>query len=252
MAQDLAGRVALVTGAGAGIGRATARLLAARGATVGVNDLKQELVDEAVAGIVAEGGNAFPVVQNVATREGIGAAVRQAAEHGARLDILVNNAAWVRYQSAPDIQPDTLERMLDIGFKAVIWGIQAAAEVMDPERGGAIVNVASTAALKSAPNSIVYSGIKSGVLGVTRAAAAELGARRIRVNAVCPSAVPTEGTQRNRNAERDARRVASTPMGRLGTVDDIAEAIVFLASDEARFITAQALVVDGGITFTTL
>ncbi|MCP2517690.1 MAG: SDR family NAD(P)-dependent oxidoreductase [Achromobacter mucicolens] len=252
MAQDLAGRVALVTGAGAGIGRATARLLAARGATVGVNDLKQELVDDAVAGIVAEGGNAFPVVQNVATREGIGAAVRQAAEHGARLDILVNNAAWVRYQSAPDIQPDTLERMLDIGFKAVIWGIQAAAEVMDPERGGAIVNVASTAALKSAPNSIVYSGIKSGVLGVTRAAAAELGARRIRVNAVCPSAVPTEGTQRNRNAERDARRVASTPMGRLGTVEDIAEAIVFLASDEARFITAQALVVDGGITFTTL
>ncbi len=252
MAQDLAGRVALVTGAGAGIGRATARLLAARGATVGVNDLKQELVDDAVAGILAEGGKAFPVVQNVATREGIGAAVRQAAEHGARLDILVNNAAWVRYQSVPDIQPDTLERMLDIGFKAVIWGIQAAAEVMDPERGGAIVNVASTAALKSAPNSIVYSGIKSGVLGVTRAAAAELGARRIRVNAVCPSAVPTEGTQRNRNAERDARRVASTPMGRLGTVDDIAEAIVFLASDEARFITAQALVVDGGITFTTL
>ncbi|MGE8667021.1 MAG: SDR family NAD(P)-dependent oxidoreductase [Achromobacter mucicolens] len=252
MAQDLAGRVALVTGAGAGIGRATARLLAARGATVGVNDLKQELVDDAVAGIVAEGGNAFPVVQNVATREGIGAAVRQAAEHGSRLDILVNNAAWVRYQSVPDIQPDTLERMLDIGFKAVIWGIQAAAEVMDPERGGAIVNVASTAALKSAPNSIVYSGIKSGVLGVTRAAAAELGARRIRVNAVCPSAVPTEGTQRNRNAERDARRVASTPLGRLGTVDDIAEAIVFLASDEARFITAQALVVDGGITFTTL
>ncbi len=252
MAQDLAGRVALVTGAGAGIGRATARLLAARGATVGVNDLKQELVDDAVAGILAEGGKAFPVVQNVATREGIGAAVRQAAEHGARLDILVNNAAWVRYQSVPDIQPDTLERMLDIGFKAVIWGIQAAAEVMDPERGGAIVNVASTAALKSAPNSIVYSGIKSGVLGVTRAAAAELGARRIRVNAVCPSAIPTEGTQRNRNAERDARRVASTPMGRLGTVDDIAEAIVFLASDEARFITAQALVVDGGITFTTL
>jgi len=209
-------------------------------------------VDAAVADITASGGKAFAVVQNVASREGIAQAVRQAAEHGSRFDILVNNAAWVRYQSAAEIQADTMDRMLDIGFKAVIWGIQAAAEAMDPERGGAIVNVASTAALKSAPSSMVYSGIKAGVLGITRAAAAELGGRGIRVNAVCPSAVPTEGTQRNRNAERDARRIASTPMGRLGTVEDVANGIAFLASDEARFITAQALVVDGGITFTTL
>jgi 3-oxoacyl-[acyl-carrier protein] reductase len=158
----------------------------------------------------------------------------------------------VRYQALPDIQPETMERMLDVGFKSVVWGMQAAAAAMDPERGGAIVNVASTAALRSTLNSVVYSGIKAGILGVTRAAAAELGARKIRVNAVCPSAVPTEGTQRNRNAERDAQRVARTPLGRLGTIEDIAKGICFLASDQASFMTAQALVVDGGVTFTNL
>lgn len=99
---------------------------------------------------------------------------------------------------------------------------------------------------------MVYSGIKAGVLGLTRAAAAELGARRIRVNAVCPSAVPTEGTQRNRNADRDAMRVARTPLGRLGTVEDIARGICFLASRQAGFMTAQTLVVDGGVTFTNI
>lgn len=252
MNQDLAGRVALITGAGAGIGRATALQMAARGAVVGVNDLKEELVSAAVEEIRAAGGDAFAVVQNVSTREGIVAAVREAHAHGGRFDILVNNAAWVRYQAVPEIMSETLDRMLDIGFKAVIWGMQAAAEMMDAERGGAIVNVASTAALRSAANSVVYSGIKSGVLGLTRAAAAELGARKIRVNAVCPSAVPTEGTQRNRNAERDAFRVARTPLGRLGAVEDIARGICFLASDEAAFMTAQALVIDGGITFTSI
>lgn len=249
---DLQDRVALITGAGNGIGRETARQMAARGAVVAVNDLKPEFVGAVVDEIRAAGGRAFGVVQNIASREGIQAAVAQARAEGGRFDILVNNAAWVRYQAVPDIQADTMDRMLDVGFKAVIWGIQAATAAMDPERGGAIVNVASTAALRSAPNSLVYSGIKSGILGITRAAAAELGAQRIRVNAVCPSAVPTEGTQRNRNAERDAARVASTPMGRLGTVEDIARAICFLASDDAGFVTAQGLAVDGGVTFTNI
>lgn len=252
MQQDMKGRVALITGSGHGIGRATARLLAARGALVGINDLKAEFVHPVVDEIHAAGGQAFAVVHNIASREGITAAVQQARDTGGRFDIMINNAAWVRYQAVPDVQPETLDRMLDVGFKAVIWAIQAAAAAMDTERGGCIVNVASTAALRSTMNSLVYSGIKAGVLGLTRAAAAELGARGIRVNAVCPSAVPTEGTQRNRDAARDALRVAHTPLGRLGTVDDIARGICFLASDEAAFMTAQALVVDGGVTFTNI
>ncbi|HYC65379.1 MAG TPA: SDR family NAD(P)-dependent oxidoreductase, partial [Reyranellaceae bacterium] len=184
MPQAFAGRTALVTGSGNGIGRATALALAARGATVGVNDLKPEFVERVVKEIGEAGGQAIGLVENVATREGMGRTVLGLGERTGRLDIMVNNAAWVRYQAIPDVAPETLDRMLDIGFKAVVWGIQAAAEAMDPARGGAIVNLASVAGIVSTRNSIVYSGIKAGIMGITRAAAAELGARHIRVNAV--------------------------------------------------------------------
>ncbi|MCQ4159020.1 glucose 1-dehydrogenase [Roseomonas sp. GC11] len=246
----LAGRVALITGAGHGIGRATARHMAAMGATVGINDLKPEFVAEAVAEIEAAGGRALPVVQNIASREGMRAAVLGLAEAAGRFDILVNNAAWVRYQAVADIQPETVDRMLEVGFKSVIWGIQAAAEVM--REGGSIINIASTAGLRSTPSSIVYSGIKAAVMGITRAAAVDLGGRGIRVNAIAPSAVPTEGTAKHRTEEKDQKRIARTPLGRLGTVEDIARAIGFLASDQAGFVTGQVLAVDGGITTSIL
>ncbi len=252
MSQVFAGRVALVTGSGNGIGRATALRLAARGATVGVNDLKPEFVERVVTEVGEAGGRAIGLVENVATREGMRRVVLGLAEQAGRLDVMVNNAAWVRYQAIPDVAPETLDRMLDIGFRAVVWGIQAAAEIMDRERGGAIVNLASVAGIVSARNSIVYSGIKAGIMGITRAAAAELGARRIRVNAVAPSAVPTEGTMRNRNVERDAQRVARTPLGRLGTVDDIASVVCFLASEESSYLTGQTIAADGGYTTANL
>ena len=240
-------KTVLITGAGHGIGKATAKLMAARGWAVGVNDLKEEFALEAVAEIEAAGGTAFPVVQNVATREGVETAIAAVLERTERLDGLVNNAAWVRYQAVPDIAPETVDRMLQVGFSGVIWGIQAAVAAMDPERGGTIVNVASAAGFRSAPRSLVYSGIKAGVMGMTRAAAVELGAQNIRVNAVAPSAIPTEGTAKHRSAERDAKRIADTPMGRLGTVDDIARAIGYLLGEESDFITGQVISADGGI-----
>jgi 3-oxoacyl-[acyl-carrier protein] reductase len=179
-------------------------------------------------------------------------AVLRFARDAGRLDIMVNNAAWVRYQPLAEITTEVVDRMVEIGFKSVIWGMQAAAEAMDPQRGGAIINVASIAAIKSPQRSVVYSGIKAGVVGMTRAAAADLGPRNIRVNAVAPGAVPTEGTARHRNAELDAKRVARTPLGRLGTVEDIADAICFLASDASRFLTADVLCLDGGASQTQL
>lgn len=240
-------RSVLITGSGHGIGKATAKMLAARGWVVGVNDLRDEFVAEAVAEITAAGGSAIPVVQNVSTSDGVAAAVSTVVEATGRLDGMVNNAAWVRYQSVPDIAPETVERMLAVGFSGVIWGIQHAAAAMDDSKGGAIVNVASAAGLRSTPNSLVYSGIKAGVMGMTRAAAVELGARNIRVNAVAPSAIPTEGTAKHRSAERDAMRIANTPLGRLGTVEDIARAIVYLIEADSDFVTGQVLSVDGGI-----
>ncbi|MBO9641936.1 MAG: glucose 1-dehydrogenase [Pseudacidovorax sp.] len=249
---SLTGRTAFISGAGHGIGRATALALAARGAVVGINDLKPEFVEDAVAAVRAAGGQAIGLPCDVSTRDGMREAVQRFAADAGRLDVMVNNAAWVRYQTVAEITPEVMDRMVEIGFKSVIWGIQAAAEAMDAERGGAIVNVASVAAFKSPMRSVVYSGIKAGVLGITRAAAADLGARRIRVNAVAPGAVPTEGTVRNRNAELDAKRIARTPLGRLGTVQDIADAIVFLASDEARFLNAEVLRLDGGASETSL
>lgn len=243
--RPFAGRAILITGAGNGIGKATALHLASLGATVGIVDLREAFVAGAVEAVQAGGGAAVGITQDVASREGMRTAVDRFADAAGRLDGMVNNAAWVRYQPLAEIAPETVERMLNIGFKGIIWGMQAAAERMAGP--GSIVNIASAAGFRSTPGSVVYSGIKAGVMGMTRAAAVDLGARQIRVNAIAPSAVPTEGTQRNRNVERDAKRVAQTPLGRLGTVDDMARAITFLLSDDSVYVTGQVLSVDGGI-----
>lgn len=247
MTGRLQGRVALITGAGNGIGRAIAETFAREGAIVGVNDLKPEFTKACVEAITQAGGRAVDLPADASRQETVQKMVENLRQSHGRLDVMVNNAAWVRYGAIDTITEQTTERMLAIGFSGVVWGIQAAAVAMD--RGGSIINIASAAAFLGMPNALLYCGIKAGVLGLTRSAAAELGAKRIRVNAIAPGSTKTEAVAAMLTPEKLALRLAKTPLGRLGEVDDVANAALFLASDESAFISGATLSVDGGQTF---
>lgn len=240
----------MVTGAAQGIGRAIAERFVAEGAIVGMLDLKPERAEAAAAEVRAQfaGARVEAYAGNVADRATIAGAVAALDARYGRLDVLVSNAIWVRYTPIADITPEMLQRMTATGFDSVVWGIQCAAPVMARNGGGSIVNIASAAAFLGMPNAMVYAGIKAGVLGLTRASAVELGAQQVRVNAVCPGSIQTEGVRINVDPAMAAKRVARTPLGRLGEVDDVASAALYLASDDSAWVTGESLLVDGGAT----
>jgi len=247
MGGRLEGRVAAVTGASRGLGRATAALLAAEGATVALLDLKAHWAQAAADEIKAAGGQALGLGCDVSDREALIAALGSVNDQFGRFDVLVNNAMWNVYEPLADIRAESLDRMVGVGFSGVIWGMQAAAPLMAASGGGSIVNIASVSAFLGIPNGIAYCGVKAGVTGMTRAAAAELGALNIRVNAVAPSTVDTEGVRRVVSEDRIAKRVEQTPLGRLGSTEDIAKAVRYLACEDSDFVTGQVLTVDGGL-----
>lgn len=250
MNKKLEGKVALVTGGARGIGRAIANAMAEAGAVVGVLDLREDLAQAAAEEIRAQGGQAMAFGGNVAERETFVNAVQAMKEAHGRFDILVNNAIWVRYGAISAITPEMLTRMVGTGFNSVVWGIQVGAEAMT--EGGSIINIASAAAFLGVPEAMVYGGVKAGVLGLTRSSAVDLGPRGIRVNAVCPGSVPTEGMKGNVDADKIAVRIARTPLRRLGEVEDIASAAMFLASSESSWVTGTSILVDGGVTHAML
>ena len=250
----LAGKVALVTGAAQGIGRAIAERFLAEGAVVGVLDLKPDRAQAAADELRARYPSDDPLVRvqafsgNVAERATIADAVAALDAQTGRLDVLVSNAMWVRYGPVASFTPEMLHRMTATGFDSVFWGIQCAAPVMARNGGGSIVNIASAASFLGVPDGLVYAGVKAGVLGLTRGAAAELGPQRVRVNAVCPGSIQTEGVRINVDPAMAAKRLARTPLGRLGEPDDVASAVLFLASDESSWMTGESVLVDGGTT----
>jgi NAD(P)-dependent dehydrogenase (short-subunit alcohol dehydrogenase family) len=245
----LEGRVALVTGGGRGIGRAISQAYAREGARVGVLDLKQEIADEAVAAIRDAGGEAVALVGNVARRAEVFAAAGALRQAFGPPTILVNNAMWNRYGPLEDQTEDMISRMIDVGFKGVIWGYQAVLPHMREAGGGVIVNIASPSAVLAMKHGIMYSAIKAAVAAATRSGAAEYGPLNIRVTAIAPGPTQTEGANLVVTEEAWERRRQRVPIGRLGQPQDMANAAVFLASDEASFVTGDMLFVDGGITY---
>lgn len=247
----LENETAIVTGGGSGIGRAIATRCAEEGALTVVADVDTSAGTETVERIDAEGGTAEFRELDVRDRAAFDALVDDvAATHG--LDVVVNNAG-VGQPLTPveETDPETFERIMAVNVEGVWNGCTAALPVLKAQASGAIVNVASLAGMIGSPRQAAYSLSKGGVLNFTRAVAAEVGGHGVRANAVCPGVVDTPLVRSDFGAggdwERVSERIAEhNPLGRLGRPTDVANCVVFLASDEAAFVTGHGLVVDGG------
>lgn len=246
MAHRLDGKVAIITGAGGGIGRVMAETFADEGATSICVDIDTARNEETAERITKAGGQADAFCVDMSSHQSCHRLIEAIQQRHGRLDILVNNAMWISYDAIPDVTEEIVDKMFGIGLKALIWSTQAAMSLMEKSGGGSIINYASIAALRGSADRIVYCGVKSGVTGITRAAAAELGGIGIRVNAIAPGAVLFPATAERLGPEKIELRRRTTPLNRLGDAQDMARVALFLASQDSAFMTGQVLTVDGG------
>jgi NAD(P)-dependent dehydrogenase (short-subunit alcohol dehydrogenase family) len=248
----LDGKVALVTGAAAGIGRAAAVALAGEGSHVGLGDVDERGVEAAAAAIGAGGGDAFGLRTDVRSLADLEAFVREAVDRHGRLDVMVNNAGVAIPGSAGEMSEEDWNRVVDTNLGGVWRGMRAAIPQMLKTGGGSIVNVSSVQATVGFVGWAGYAASKGGIESLTRQAAVEYAPLGIRVNAIAPGTIMTPMNERIMEGSDDPAAVlagweAMHPIGRIGRPEEVAAAIVFLASDESSFVTADLLRVDGGM-----
>lgn len=235
---DLSGKSILITGAGRGLGRALTIGAVQAGAAVAAFDLDP--------GLLAELRGACPSISTYAVDVADRAAFMAAAERIRRIDAVVNNAMLIRYDPIETVDEAILDRMIAIGIKGAVWGVQALLRHMDPEAGGVVLNLASPTAERGFPATAVYSMVKGALGTLTRTLAAELGPRRVRVNALAPASIPTPGALAVTPPEEYTRRETRIPLRRLGREEDATSAALYLLSDAASFVSGEILHVDGG------
>jgi 3-oxoacyl-[acyl-carrier protein] reductase len=244
----LQGKVAVVTGASKGIGAAVAKALAAEGAAVVVNYASSKAgADAVVAAIVAAGGKAIAVSGDVAKAGGAQGIIDAAIKAYGRLDVLVNNSGVYEFSPIAEFTEDQFHKMFNVNVLGVLLTIQAAEKHLG--EGASVINISSAVTSLLPPQSAIYTGTKGAVDAITGVLAAELGPRKIRVNAINPGIVETEGTHAAGfiGSDFEAAFVAQTPLGRVGQPGDIADIAVFLASDDSRWLTGEKLVASGGL-----
>jgi 3-oxoacyl-[acyl-carrier protein] reductase len=248
LTKKLSGKIAVVTGASKGIGAAIAKHLAAEGAAVIVNYASSKSgADKVVAEIVSAGGKAIAVQADVAKKADIDRLFAETKKAFGRLDILVNNAGIYEFSPLEGITEEHFHKQFNLNVLGVILASQAAVGLFD-SAGGSIVNISSIVSTLAFPNASIYSATKGAVDAITRSLATELGPRKIRVNAIRPGMVETEGTHAAGIEESEMQKqvLAGTPLGRLGQPNDIASVAVFLASADSSWITGETLIIAGG------
>lgn len=249
MSKKLTGKVAIVTGASKGLGASIAAQLAAEGAAVVVNyATSKQGAERVVAEILRHGGKAAAIQANMNNQVDIQRLFSETLKIFGKLDILINNAGVYEFAPIEEVTPEHFHKMFDLNVLGLLLASREAVKYFGAS-GGSIVNISSVASTAAGPNLSVYCATKAAVDVITKCLGMELGARNIRVNAVNPGMVETEGTLSQGIIDSDFRKQTEsrTPLGRIGKPQDIAPAVVFLASDDAAWITGETLFISGGL-----